>query len=187
VSKNYKNKLKKYPKKIGVCKHCNEDIIAKYGAMNKKKRTFCSHSCRTSWQNTNTPKTERQIQSIKSIGQLRKGIKESLSTRLAKSQALSGVNHWNWQGGSTEKNRKERNSLQARMWKRAVWERDNWTCQCCGDRSGNGHTVFLEAHHIKTWCLYPELRYEVTNGITMCKHCHKKTDNFGYKAKINKR
>ena len=54
-------------------------------------------------------------------------------------------------------------------WRKAVFERDNYTCQNCGRRGGK-----LEAHHIKSFALYPELRLEVSNGITLCKLYHRK-------------
>lgn len=51
-------------------------------------------------------------------------------------------------------------------WRRCVYERDGYTCQECGSK---GH---LEAHHIKAWSLYPALRFDVANGVTLCRACH---------------
>lgn len=62
------------------------------------------------------------------------------------------------------------------VWKKAVFKRDNYTCQVCGS------TERLEAHHIKEKCNFPELQYEVSNGICLCHSCHEKTDNYGSKA-----
>lgn len=66
-----------------------------------------------------------------------------------------------------------RKSIEYTQWRLAVFVRDNWTCQKCGVRSGNGEEVYLEAHHIKSYTKYPELRFEVSNGITLCYDCHK--------------
>jgi 5-methylcytosine-specific restriction endonuclease McrA len=63
-----------------------------------------------------------------------------------------------------------RYSKEAEVWRKSVFERDNYTCQGC-DVRGN----YLEADHIKPWAYFPELRYELTNGRTLCRPCHDKT------------
>lgn len=60
-----------------------------------------------------------------------------------------------------------------KKWRMAVFQRDNWTCQTCGIRSKAGEPIYLQAHHIKGWAQYPELRFKVENGITLCEECHK--------------
>lgn len=72
-------------------------------------------------------------------------------------------------------------------WRKSVFERDNYTCQECGIRSSKGNPVVLNAHHIKSFIEYPELRLDLTNGLTLCIDCHKKTDNYGYKIYNNKK
>jgi DNA-directed RNA polymerase subunit RPC12/RpoP len=63
--------------------------------------------------------------------------------------------------------KQERHSTQYQTWRKAVFERDNYTCQDCAIRGGT-----LNAHHIKSFKKYKDLRYDINNGITLCKKCH---------------
>lgn len=63
--------------------------------------------------------------------------------------------------------RRLRYSVQAVEWRKAVFERDDYTCQFCGVRG-----TYLEADHIKPWAYFPELRFEISNGRTLCRKCH---------------
>lgn len=51
-----------------------------------------------------------------------------------------------------------------KIWRKDVYQRDNWKCRI-GDKNCSGRII---AHHILGWASYPELRYEVNNGITLC-------------------
>ncbi len=63
-----------------------------------------------------------------------------------------------------------RYSTDAENWRKAVFERDNFICQMCFKRGG-----YLEADHIKPWAYFPELRFELNNGRTLCRKCHDTT------------
>lgn len=82
-----------------------------------------------------------------------------------------------WRGGVTNEDRIMRNSAAYDNWRKSVFSRDNYTCQFCGERGGR-----LTADHIKEWFLYPALRFDVSNGRTLCEPCHRKTETFGGKA-----
>jgi hypothetical protein len=71
---------------------------------------------------------------------------------------------WPWEKSSKE----QRQSPEYIRWRIRVFIRDNYTCQICDHRGGN-----LEAHHIKPYHKHHDLRHEVTNGLTLCKPCHK--------------
>ena len=60
-----------------------------------------------------------------------------------------------------------------REWSNAVKKRDKYTCQECGFKYGSKDSP-LNAHHIVRWADSVELRYELDNGITLCKRCHYK-------------
>ncbi|KKN35209.1 hypothetical protein LCGC14_0785810 [marine sediment metagenome] len=53
-------------------------------------------------------------------------------------------------------------------WRGNVIQRDEGFCQACGATQGEFH-----AHHILPWAGFPESRYDVANGITLCAQCHK--------------
>ena len=69
-----------------------------------------------------------------------------------------------------------RNSGDYRAWRATVYERDNYTCQSCGQIGGR-----LNAHHIKSFARHPDLRLDVRNGITLCEKCHKLAHKRGFK------
>lgn len=60
----------------------------------------------------------------------------------------------------------DRNSDRYREWRKAVFARDGFVCQKCGTKKD------LQAHHIKAWKDNKHLRYDVANGITLCRKCH---------------
>lgn len=79
-----------------------------------------------------------------------------------------------WKGGITPINHKIRTSLEYKLWRESVFTRDNFTCIWCGDKtSGN-----LNADHIKPFAYFPELRFAIDNGRTLCIDCHKTTETY---------
>ena len=104
-------------------------------------------------------------------------IKQSL-VRLNSPNTPRGEQHHSWKGGISSEIRKIRHSVYMKLWREAVFKRDNWTCQKCGVRG-----VTLNADHIKPFSLYPELRFVLENGRTLCKNCHLQTDTWGTRIK----
>src|SRR3990167_6211896 len=94
---------------------------------------------------------------------------------------LSGSASNLWRGGVTPINAKIRTSLEYKIWRRSVFERDNYTCIWCGLKFIKGVTcdIRLNADHIKPFSLFPELRFAIDNGRTLCVSCHRTTDTWG--------
>ena len=96
---------------------------------------------------------------------------------------LAGEKHWNWKGGINPINDTIRKSFEYKLWRTAVFERDNYTCIWCGvsrENEGDKRAIF-NADHIKPFSLFPELRFAIDNGRTLCKECHMTTDSYGVK------
>ena len=82
-------------------------------------------------------------------------------------------------GFVTPKNALIRSSTKYRNWRTTIFERDDYTCLICNRKeevSGK-----LQADHIKPFAYFPELRFELSNGRTLCIDCHKKTDTYAHK------
>lgn len=109
------------------------------------------------------------------------GKKQSEETKLKRGLYVSGKNHPSWKGGLTPLNKKIRNSTEYKLWRQAIFERDGYTCIWCGAKSQKGTKVTLNADHIKPFSLFPELRFAIDNGRTLCLDCHKKTDTYSHK------
>lgn len=80
---------------------------------------------------------------------------------------MTGENNWAWKGGISPERVKLRESDEYYVWRNTVGTRDNFTCQCCGLK-----TKKVEAHHLFSFIQYEDLRYDVNNGICLCRYCH---------------
>lgn len=109
-----------------------------------------------------------------------KGRKYTIEERINRSKsARKGSNCNLWKGGICPINKLIRTSLEYKLWRTAVFERDNYTCIWCGIRSAKGIKVELHADHIKPFSLFPAIRFAIDNGRTLCVDCHRKTDTYG--------
>ena len=116
------------------------------------------------------------------------GKTHSLETRIKISKNRKGKcvgeKHHNWKGGVSSESQKQRDTLEYNEWKLAVYSRDRGICQLCGKRCDNKNIV---AHHLKSFNEYPEERFNVNNGITLCRSCHLKIHSRIEKAKRQKK
>lgn len=98
--------------------------------------------------------------------------KQSLS-KMGEKNGMYGVygeKHPQWNPNRTHEQRvKERKTHFDKDWRKSVFERDGYACQCCGDSRGHN----LVAHHLYSYDIHKDLRYDVDNGITLCECCHK--------------
>lgn len=90
--------------------------------------------------------------------------------RPKRTYAPKGEQHYNWKGGKPWKRFADPAYTD---WRNAVLLRDNYTCQHCHE-SFEKRTRGLHAHHIKEYKNYPKLRFDISNGLTLCRWCHMK-------------
>jgi 5-methylcytosine-specific restriction endonuclease McrA len=154
------------------CGHCGVDVRLEPNQVGRKK--FCSKACFYKG---------RQLKGLFQKGhpdlvpQESRGHSEETKQKLAehlRKNARRGPDNPNWRGGARTERKIAMGRFEYQDWRKAVFGRDNYTCQEC-----NASGVYLEADHIKPWCAYPELRYDVGNGRTLCRPCHMKQDTHG--------
>jgi 5-methylcytosine-specific restriction endonuclease McrA len=86
-------------------------------------------------------------------------------------QRMTGPNNPMWTGGDSDR---ERRNSAYKNWRVSVFKRDDFRCQTCGYRNGDGtKRTDLHAHHVEPWVTNTELRYVPDNGLTVCVPCHR--------------
>lgn len=157
------------------CNFCGEQ----YKGVGKQ---YCSHKCSMSGsigkileKRKDNPNLLRTL--------FKKGHRQSESARKKMGDAARlrcGEKSPTWKGGLTPISQKIRDSIEYKLWREAVFKRDDYTCIWCGKRG-----IRLNADHIKRFSEFPELRFAIDNGRTLCLPCHKTTDTWGTKGMKN--
>lgn len=189
-----KHRNKKYPtvvpKEFITSKNCLEcDKIFSGSIRNYKfnKQKFCCKKCGLVYWSKHYTEEQKRI-FYKKLSDIKKGKTVYIPNeeqRRAISERLKGSKSHFWKGGKTKESKIIRSSVDYHIWRENVFKRDNWTCVWCGARSQKGKAVILHSDHIKPFAYFPELRFELSNGRTLCRNCHKKTDT--YFNKISKK
>jgi len=100
----------------------------------------------------------------------RSRMRREASSRRDPRSVVRGDKHWNWKGGRPWERFRDPRYL---SWRNSVLERDGYRCQLCG-RQCKKHEKGLAAHHIQAWADTPNRRFEIDNGMTLCRGCHMK-------------
>lgn len=147
----------RYPNRSKDCKTCGVTYLVSLKKSIRKSQ-YCSYMCQ--------PK-----------GHWNKGRHLTNEHKAKLAEAFRGERSPFWQGGITAKHQLIRSSWEYQEWRKAVFERDDYTCQECQARG-----VKLNADHILPFAYFPEHRFDVSNGRTLCVPCHEESDT--YKTKI---
>jgi len=174
------------------CRLCDKSFETRPYLISIGKGKFCSFRCYRTAKvgSTREHKKEKYLRCVlcktvfvRFVSHLkRKGSGKYCSRKclgLANANRLTGSSHWNWKGGITPRSL---STKKYRSWRTAVFQRDGFKCVWCGYDKGR----ILEADHIKPWKLYPKLRFRVSNGRTLCRPCHMKTETWGGRMNSNK-
>jgi len=146
------------------CMYCNKDITLKIRRDVERKK-FCSKKCHGLY----TVEFKLPKDNMQKLWPL-----TNLPEHKWK-KAHHGENHPNYKHDRSQVKSK-RSRYENTVWTKQIFERDDYTCQHCGIRGGK-----LQADHIQPYSTHPELRWELSNGRTLCVPCHKKTDTYGIK------
>lgn len=173
---------------VKVCKICDGKFEATSGSQLKCKTCrlcrlcgeqmrwshtqFCSIKCAAKWKFENCNSIKEVLAEGRRLAH--NELSEQRAANISKSHRGKpkprGEKNRNWKGGARYARHTVMGQLEYKVWRASVFKRDNWTCAICNSTSE------IQAHHIKGWEAYPELRYEQTNGVTLCKPCHLKVD-----------
>lgn len=140
---------------IGKCRSCNIEFSYKP----YKPKIHCSKSCGSKSALIKSKNLNNGVPWNKNT----KGVMKAWNKGKAY-EAIRGENHHNWKGGMGQR---PQSTIEYKTWRNAIFQRDNYTCQMCEQYGGT-----LHADHIKRWAENEELRYEITNGRTLCVPCH---------------
>lgn len=92
----------------------------------------------------------------------------ALRTKRARGTLLRGDRHPNWKGGRPWERYRRPEYI---AWRSAVLDRDRYCCTDCGKQCLR-YESGLAAHHLLSYAKHPESRYDVANGVTLCRRCH---------------
>lgn len=184
---------------IRICENCR----ITYSSNPCKNLKFCSLRCywvakkgkipwnkglktgQTSWLGRKHTLETRQKQSK---AQKKRFQTEEPWNKGKKSLKISGENHYLWKG-TTPINKWIRNRVEYQIWRKSIFERDNYICQICNTRGGQlvvdhwpkSLAQLIQENKITTLeeALNCDVLWDTNNNRTLCQDCHLLTETFG--------
>jgi len=160
-----------------MCKECNNRIdVTVYESKTKR---YCSNECYyISKKGKSSPMKGKKLS------------EDHIKMLIASHKGKYGELSSNWKGGLTHLSKRIREIYKYNKWRTQVFVRDKYTCKKCNSIGGK-----IEAHHIVPFnnilkkysinniedAINCNMLWNIKNGITLCKKCHKSFHStFGY-------
>jgi hypothetical protein len=158
-----------------------QEALAKAHASCRGKPLSAEHKAKISAALRGKPhKTSNspEARANRSAGQKRRFATQAVSAETRAKLSQPGSQNPAWKGGVDTVNKNDRKAVMNRYeyqkWRKEVFARDHNACTGLGPHEGR-----LHAHHIKDYHNFPELRFDVDNGRTLCEACHKHIKHYG--------
>jgi len=166
------------PSKVEVnCSQCGKKLERRPSEVHDIM--YCSPECKSKWQSENNKgenshryKGGKITKTCLSCGVEFKVWIKDIDQKYCSSKCygiylstLIGEDSPSWK--NAQYYQKQRKSIEYKEWRIKVLTRYEHTCQKCGTDN-----AWIQAHHIKPYAGYKELRLDVDNGIALCKKCH---------------
>lgn len=187
-----------------TCKVCSNIFNCPPSRIKLGKGQFCTRNCRRIGMKGRSLSPQSQFKkgmatwnkgkpmSEESKEKLRESLKRIMPTKkryshwrgrnlpfeIRKKMSEAGKIRWFGHEDKRKESKKIRDSFEYQEWRKAVFKRDDFTCVICKKTN-----CYLEADHIKPFARFPELRFSIENGRTLCIECHRKTETWGHHKK----
>lgn len=177
-SKDCYNKYRKlhWDRKDFECGYCGKPFTIGNWLVERGSGKYCSRKCRIEAKRSKVEVTCSWCGKEILVCPDRLQNKDTHCSRACKAMTMRtkyiGEDSWSWKGGATSEDKRIRSTAEYKDWRESVFARDDWTCQDCGARNGNGRRVVLQAHHIFPFKDFEEHRLCTWNGTTLCLACH---------------
>jgi len=162
---------------IKFCEICNKEIKRTEAEFKNKpaKNYYCSTECRDlklkQTRGGFTPFTKicEYCKKEFTIDARNKRTRKYCSNECKKNGFPKENNHPNFKPElSRDYRSRHRLTHENTIWRTEVFKRNNYTCQICLKKGYK-----LQAHHLENYSSCKEKRFDIDNGVTLCKSCHK--------------
>jgi hypothetical protein len=181
------NQLKTKGKVEIVCRTCSKTFLV-YPSQRKCKTTHCSMSCYNVTRIEILKKRRLPKSFYEHLVRVRRAngsyvYSEEVKKKMSEAHValdVRGERNPNWKGGRGQEHQRLRKTKKYFDWRTAVFTRDGFRCVICKVQGSRKNPI--EADHIKPFAYFPEYRFDISNGQTLCIPCHKETTTWGSKA-----